>query len=110
MSVVPSPDTPVQVLNAFYERQTDGSWRAWVEPLGGDEPKQRLFESAGADVDTARDAMCAAYLAHLDGLSEDAVATWYLIHAVQVAAHRTYGDRPWPPPTGFCRNLDAIEP
>ena len=110
MRMRPAPEDLVHVVNSFYERRPDGCWRAWVEPLGGDEPRQRLFETVGADADDARAGLALAQLRHLESLEPTARADWYAVHAVQVEARRTGGDRPWPPPSGYCRNLDIIEP
>ncbi|MGI8794249.1 MAG: hypothetical protein ACR2H3_13925, partial [Acidimicrobiales bacterium] len=56
---LPQPDDMVHVINSFYERQADGTWLAWIEPLGGDEPRQRLFVAHGTYADQARDGLAA---------------------------------------------------
>ena len=110
----PAPDDVVWVFNTVFERQPDGTWLGWLEELGAEmvtlgapAPVRtpRLFEVRCGDPTDCKVALGGKISLHLVALDDDDLERFQSRYAMRFAK-RDVPDSPWPPPSGFQRNLD----
>ena len=108
----PAPDDIVWVYNTVFERQRDGTWLGWLEELGAEvvtlgraARAPRLFEVRCGDATDCKVALGGKISLHLVALEDDELERFQARYAMRFAK-RDVPDTPWPPPSGFQRNLE----
>jgi len=102
---MPGPDETVWCMNTTIERQPDGTWRGWVDPLDASGPERIRVEVSGETADDLRVALFAA-IARIEFEHGPEVAEeWQRAHARPFLA-RQVPAREWPPSSGIHRGLD----
>jgi hypothetical protein len=111
----PEPDEIVWLWNTCYEREPDGTWVGWAQPLGSDpdDSSERIFEVRGMTPMDAKILLADRMERfHFEAAMSDRIDDWRALQR-RYARPMCYRDVPpvqWPPLGDRWRLLDFPAP
>lgn len=94
------------MFNAFYEKNSGGSWTSWTQPLEGSE---QLLRGTSVDAVQAKVELGQRIIEFGSTLDEQGWESFKRCHA-RPHYVRDIPDIKWPPSTRFAKTLDFIAP
>lgn len=108
----PDPDEPVWLMNTCYERQPDGTWVGWIEPIESDSAssQERVLEVRGPTAHDAKLLMGERLTMFLDALGSEAAEEDFKRRYGRTMLYRHVPPVAWPPHGDSWRLLDFPPP
>ncbi len=108
----PDPDEPVWLMNTCYERQADGSWLGWIEPVASEpaSSQERALEVRGPTAHDAKLLMGERLTMFLDALGSEAAEEDFKRRYGRTMLYRDVPPVAWPPQGDSWRLLDFPPP